>query len=295
MLDHSASKRANLLSEVYDKHAICMLRNGYSVVPVLEARKLVDPSIKWRQHCWQPMDEHALIQHYKNNPHHGVGMACGRFTVAIDIDTPCAEMNEKLKNVAFEHFGASPLIRQGQAPKMALIYRAEEPVLSARLPKLDILALSAQLVAFGVHEQTQMPYQWIGGESPITVPVAELPSVNNNKIIEFLSEVADEMFGDRFQEFELAVDDNFLPLFLSSRSLLAKSLLQRLAFGKKRARRKALDKLEERVPTGCWGLVWRPTVKGGINWNIQPNGENWVGATTHRISNIGSTIPRSLR
>ncbi|MBP1184197.1 bifunctional DNA primase/polymerase [Methylobacterium sp. PvR107] len=124
----------------------------------------------------------------------GTGIACGN-VVAIDADFATdAAMAETVTALAVEVFGETPFIRQGQAPKVALIYRAAEAMPSLHLKTadgsgdgLDILCQGTQFVAFGVHHKTLKPYTWIGAVSPLTARPDEAPEVTQAQVNNFVA------------------------------------------------------------------------------------------------------------
>ena len=69
--------------------------------------------------------------------------------------------------------GDTPFARVGRAPKMMLIYRAGEPTATRRFKAaqgdddgIEILGNGAQFVAYGSHQDTGRPYQWVGDMAP---------------------------------------------------------------------------------------------------------------------------------
>ncbi|TXN14700.1 hypothetical protein FV219_03270, partial [Methylobacterium sp. WL122] len=123
----------------------------------------------------------------------GTGIACGDVvTIDADFATDPA-LAERVTALAIEVFGETPFLRQGQAPKVALVYRAAEAIPSVSLKTadgcgdgLDILAEARQFVAFGIHTKTRQPYAWIGAESPLTAGPDEAPEVTQAQIDDFL-------------------------------------------------------------------------------------------------------------
>jgi len=55
---------------------------------------------------------------------------------------------------------------------------------------VEFLGRGQQFVAFGVHPGTQKPYYWPDGDSPLDVPLSDLPEISEADRIEFLAEVA---------------------------------------------------------------------------------------------------------
>ena len=124
----------------------------------------------------------------------GTGIACGNI-VAIDADFATdSALAEAVTGLAFEVFGPTPFLRQGQAPKVALLYRAAEAMPSLHLKAadgsgdgIDIQCQNTQVVAYGVHWKTLRPYAWIGAESPLTAGPDEAPEITQAKVDEFVA------------------------------------------------------------------------------------------------------------
>jgi hypothetical protein len=88
----------------------------------------------------------------------GTGIAIGN-EVAIDLDfirDPI--LASRAYDITVATCGETPFVRQGQAPKTALVYRSAEPIETLRLKAtngsgdgVDIIGHGAQLVVFGIH------------------------------------------------------------------------------------------------------------------------------------------------
>jgi RecA-family ATPase len=107
-------------------------------------------------------------------------------TFDIDIKIPdAAAAIEDLVRARFEEHGTI-LVRFGNAPKRAIPFRTDVPFqkITAKLiapdgdteQKLELLCNGQQVVAFGIHETTQKPYTWFGGE-PGEIRRDQLPSI----------------------------------------------------------------------------------------------------------------------
>jgi putative DNA primase/helicase len=106
-------------------------------------------------------------------------------TLDIDIKAPAAaQAVEALVRERFEETGKI-LVRFGNAPKRAIPFKTGAPFkkITANLTapngdieqKLELLADGQQVVAFGIHPDTQRPYDWFGGE-PGVIRHDELPA-----------------------------------------------------------------------------------------------------------------------
>jgi len=124
----------------------------------------------------------------------GTGIACGS-VVAIDIDFGSdTKLVARAKALATQVFGPTPFERQGAYPKLALVYRAAEPIRSVSLKAadgsgdgIDILAEGRQFVAYGIHPKTLQPYTWIGAEQPLVARPDQAPEISQDQIDDFLA------------------------------------------------------------------------------------------------------------
>jgi hypothetical protein len=139
-----------------------------------EWQKRTDPS-PGDIDLWATMFPHA----------HNTGILT-RLTPALDIDIlnpDAAEAVEQLARARLEESGCV-LVRIGRAPKRAILMRTDQPFrkISATLiapngegdQKIELLCDGQQLVAFGMHPDTNRPYIWHGGE-PGKIAWAHLP------------------------------------------------------------------------------------------------------------------------
>ena len=118
--------------------------------------------------------------------------------VGIDVDVPDKAVAEQIRQEVIGHFLTLFPTRVGNPPKFLMTFRTPEPFAKLwtdkyRLPgggdaRVEVLANGQQFVAFGIHPKTGEPYRWFN-RSPETVPVAELPEVTRDQVVEFLRAV----------------------------------------------------------------------------------------------------------
>ena len=95
-------------------------------------------------------------------------------TLDVDIKNPdAATAVEALVRERFEDHGVI-LVRFGNAPKHAIPFRTDTPFKKITVnliapdgdetQKIELLADGQQVVGFGIHEDTNKPYEWFGGE-----------------------------------------------------------------------------------------------------------------------------------
>lgn len=113
-------------------------------------------------------------------------MRCG-YLLGLDVDVLDNGLAHRLRDLASDTIGPTPLIRIGQAPKTLLAYRADAPFSKVKSHRLlmpdgqhaliECLASGQQFVGFGIHPGTRQPYHWPHA-SPLDVPLSELPVMN---------------------------------------------------------------------------------------------------------------------
>lgn len=107
-------------------------------------------------------------------------------TLDIDItDEPAARAVEDLIREKFEERGFF-LVRFGRRPKRAIPFRTNDPfrkiICSLISPdgkreKIELLGDGQQLACFGIHPDTQQPYEWFGG-NPGEIAHNDLPYIS---------------------------------------------------------------------------------------------------------------------
>lgn len=168
-----------------------LLKNGWHPLPV-NGKRPVLPS--WQKLCNEPPSKKDIINwQTQYAAAHSTGIAAAHLVI-IDIDVASdASLAENVRCQAFDCFGATPFVRVGRAPKVALVYRAREDVrkrsfkaASGNGDGVDILSSGAQFVAFGLHPDTGQSYKWVGPASPEDASPDEAPAISNSQIEGFL-------------------------------------------------------------------------------------------------------------
>jgi hypothetical protein len=163
-----------------------LLANGY--VPLCVNGK-VPPIEKWPD----IIPTEAMIAEWEVNEKYSsarnTGIVC-RGVRAVDIDVYDPDLADILhaKVVALIPPGAPVLVRTGQPPKRAILFRTDETFPKTatgrwespdgRRHQVEVLADRQQLVVFGIHPETRGPYRWQAkGCVPWEVPRARLPTL----------------------------------------------------------------------------------------------------------------------
>ena len=161
--------------------------NGYNIIPVAKGTKRPALSnwsrIKSTQELIQSWDADASI-----------GITTGE-VVAIDIDCYDKDVTNAIFKYCNQNIGRG-LGRIGKAPKALLLFRTDTPMAKSVSPKymdedgnvncVEILGKGQQLVAYGIHPDTQQEYRWPKA-CPYTVPVENLPTINAEQITKLFS------------------------------------------------------------------------------------------------------------
>src|ERR1700732_3005020 len=108
--------------------------------------------------------------------------------VGVDNDLINPEHAAALDEIVEHFLGTTPLKRRGSKGAM-LCYYNRTPIRKLTLTAADdtrlfeILGDGQQFVAYGMHPKG-MDYEWIGDGDPATVPLADLPGVTPQQLIE---------------------------------------------------------------------------------------------------------------
>lgn len=165
-----------------------LLANGYSIIPIPAGTKA--PVGKgWQNIKATEGDVNAWAANarYRNG---NIGFLA-KYTPAVDIDIYDEEMAQLMRAHTEEIIGKT-MSRVGQAPKIMLIYRTDDPFTKRKVTYLDedqvkhsieILADGQQFVGIGIHPDTKKPYRWQSMDmSPIGMDASFLPEITLDHI-----------------------------------------------------------------------------------------------------------------
>lgn len=317
--------------------AAAIVANGFSVIPIIPDGK--KPGFRrqgdtastnlndWNDYTTTQPSAEKIAEWSAHEA--GIGLPCGTFIVAIDIDIVEPELAAKVEREVLAIAGVSEApCRTGKYPKRALIFRPEGHVVSrskkwvgesGETRGLDVLASSAdgasgkQVVAFGKHPDTGRSYVWRGG-SPATVHRDALPAMTPemvSKILECLVK-----YGAR--------PDNAAPV------AIARDHATPMPSGD--INPEAVRWIAENLPNGAstdwdtwvrvgfafyeatkpnvdfgWQCFWAWSAKNEKAHNDQATAEKWVtitrdsrgtvgfGTLVKEVKSYGLTIPENLR
>ncbi|MFE1601590.1 PriCT-2 domain-containing protein [Methylobacterium sp. ID0610] len=188
---------------------LTLRRNGYHPVPVSGPRMNVSAAGKrpvmkdWQTRCLGASAETLRAWRRAEPACTNTGLLTGALA-GVDIDIRREELSAAIEALARELLGITPLRRIGLAPKVLLAYRSALPFDKIQTPdlrftedvaekptKVEVLGRGQQFVGFGIHPETQRPYEWPDA-SPLDVAFADLPEVMEGQLRQFVAE-AEEM------------------------------------------------------------------------------------------------------
>ena len=181
------------IHEDVENTRLTLWRNGYVPVPIRTGQKF--PVEKNWQTIYKSADEAAIRSWKTKLPGcRSTGILTGKI-VGADIDVLDEPLACAIEALAYDVLGPSPLKRIGLSPKRLLGYRSIEPFskidggefyIGVQKHKIEILAQGQQFVAYGIHPDTQLPYEWIG-RTPCEVPFDQLQIVTEAQFRDFVS------------------------------------------------------------------------------------------------------------
>jgi hypothetical protein len=176
--------------------------NGYAPLPIEGKR----PPLKdWQKKTTTNAAEIKLWEKiYPQATNTGI---LTQLTPTLDIDITNPEAAKAVEALACERFEERGyvLIRTGQAPKRAIIFRTLTPfkkiIGTVIAPngdtdqKIELLADGQQVVVFGTHPKTGKPYSWFGGE-PTSIRHEELPYLSEDEAKQFVADAVALLIKD---------------------------------------------------------------------------------------------------
>ena len=174
-----------------------LVENGYNITP-LKFRLKIPCLPKWQKTRADPAQVRAWCENLNTNGNGpGWGLVLGENQAVVDIDISDKKAAEALTDLLCTEETLKPLVRIGQPPKLALVYRVDAPIRKqfsdqykdedGNLQRIEILGEGQQLVAYNIHPDTGKPYKWLGS-SPRDTQLKGLPVLTQETIDAFLIE-----------------------------------------------------------------------------------------------------------
>lgn len=141
---------------------------GYRVLPIMPntkkpGRYTADgwvPMTGWNDYATEPAAP-GTIDIWSTWPDCGIGIACGN-VVGIDIDVLDEDAAENCRRLIEIRLGPTPLVRFGKYPKLLMVYRTIAPFKKIKMGPIEALCQGQQFVAYSIHPDTGVEYQWDG-------------------------------------------------------------------------------------------------------------------------------------
>lgn len=176
-----------------------LVDNGYLVCPINPGKKAC------YELGWERMRMTREQCELWPNHEAGVGILCGvgeHPVCAIDVDAPDEALAESIKEYIRKSISWAPE-RVGKAPKFLLLFRAEQPNWGKTSTnvfrkgdvkvQLEVLGKGNQFVAYHIHPDTGMPYEWtydVTGLSPDSMSAESLPVITLDQVNAIKAEFA---------------------------------------------------------------------------------------------------------
>ena len=141
-------------------------------------------------------DIDGWFNRYPDAPNTGV---LTRTTPAVDLDVYDQDVAEQLEALLFDMIGTRTMVRFGQPPKRAILFRTDTPFKKIVTPtfispcgkqnRVEVLGDGQQIIVHGIHPETGKAYSWYGGE-PGDISRADLPELTEAMASEFIVRAA---------------------------------------------------------------------------------------------------------
>jgi AAA domain/Bifunctional DNA primase/polymerase, N-terminal len=173
-----------------------LLRAGYLPIPAAGKKP---PIAGWQNLVANEGDIDGWFHQYPEAFNTGV---LTRATPAVDIDVYDPDVADTIEALLWEMIGTRGMIRIGEPPKRAALFRTNTPFAKLSTPafisptrqrhRVEILGDGQQIVVLGTHPGTGNAYSWQGGQ-PGDVARAELPELTEAVAREFVTKAAEIM------------------------------------------------------------------------------------------------------
>ena len=168
-----------------------LLRAGFLPIPATGKRVFAD---NWPDIVATEAEIDSWFTRYPDALNTGL---LTRTTPAIDLDVYDPDVAEELELTLFDMIGEGhTMVRFGQPPKRAILFRTDTPFKKIRTPVfttpgsrsenfVEVLGDGQQIIVHGVHPETGKNYSWHGGE-PGDVVRTDLPVLTETLAREFI-------------------------------------------------------------------------------------------------------------
>jgi hypothetical protein len=167
--------------------ALKLHTRGFEPVPLIAGSKACKVA-RWTS---VTIDEAWITKMIRTHPRAGVGLR-SKFTPGLDIDIDDGPVVAVMLAIVRRRFG-EVLVRKGRGHRVLVPFRTDmpfseingmvflrpgdQPLSDGRCEghKIQVLADGQQFVGWAIHPDTDQPYEWLGGKTPLDVPHEHLP------------------------------------------------------------------------------------------------------------------------
>src|SRR5438270_7952237 len=173
-VEHKKQANHQEITDAFARLRWRLLENGYEPIPIQGKRPCI---VGWTT---GNIDLERIVRETILHPdHRSTGLRTGAL-VGADIDLHNDDHAEIIRQEVEDTIGATPLRRRGSKGAMLCYRKAGTPIGKiiirdsvADKTLFEIFGAGGQFVAYGIHPDTQRPYEWlIPGQEPLFVPLS---------------------------------------------------------------------------------------------------------------------------
>jgi hypothetical protein len=178
-----------------------MVTNGYtSIIPVIGKKPVLD---EWEK--TKDVSREMLEAWSRNCPSASNTGILTRLVPTLDLDLLCEPAVVAAENMVRERFdGLGSILRRiGRPPKRAILFRTRDPFkklttsfAGTGAEKIEFLADGQQVVAHGIHPDTQAEYLWDIGGDPTTIAYDKLPLISAEQAQQLQNDIVAMLIRD---------------------------------------------------------------------------------------------------
>lgn len=184
------------------------------IIPVEGKRPLVSG---WERLCDEEPERQVIEGWHESFNASGASLVAGSNLILVDCDVKDDTRAAEIATIRHRILGDSPLTRIGDAPKSLAVYRVKGSWAALGRRKfsgtttydiadktkheaIEIFWRSGQVVFFGIHPDTKLPYYW-PDRSPLDLRPDDqaIPAVSSEQVIAFLTEAL-PIIGGEYRE-----------------------------------------------------------------------------------------------
>lgn len=164
------------------RHGMALVSAGYNIIPIKRGSKR-PPFYGWESLRADKAQVRKWLD--EGQGRNGIGIIAAN-TPGVDLDIQDEELALFMEAWIHDHVAMAP-VRLGFAPKRLLMFRTDEPFKKmksqvyedgeGRQQQVEILGDGQQFVAYHIHPDSNLPYEWLYKDGPLVTPHADLPEL----------------------------------------------------------------------------------------------------------------------